>query len=110
MQGSWSIETKEEVMPKIEVTRNHNLATAALEAKADKLVKKLQEKLSGFSLEYTWRPDKSGIDFKGTNFKGKVDLHPTSIDMLVDLGFILTPFKKTVEEQLNRAIDKLLAS
>jgi len=96
-------------MPKINLERTHEFSQDVITEKADKLVKKLQEKLSGMNMQYDWRGDKSGIDFKGNGFKGNVELAPEKITMFLDLSLMLAPFKGTVEQQMNTALDKLLA-
>ena len=95
-------------MPKINLERTHEFSPDIITEKADKLVNKLQEKLSGMSMQYEWRGDKSGIDFKGNGFKGNVELLPGKITMFLDLGLMLAPFKGTVEQQMNKSLDRLL--
>ncbi len=96
-------------MPKVTVERKHNLSKEELEKKADEFIKDFAKKMASVKMEYTWRPDKSGIDFKGKGFKGTVELTSDKITLMVDLSLMLAPFKGTVEEQANKQLDKMLS-
>ena len=53
-------------MPKIKINKNHNLPMEELHKRAEELVEKLQDRMASLNMDYEWRPDKSGIDFKST--------------------------------------------
>ena len=95
-------------MPKLNFSRTHDFSSDKINARADVLVKKLKEKMASLGMDYTWRQDKSGIDFTGNGFKGTFDIKPTEVNMLIDLSLMLAPFKGMVEGQIEKALDKLV--
>jgi len=97
-------------VPKIKINKNHNLPMEELRKRAEELVEKLQDRMASLNMDYEWRPDKSGIDFKGSGFKGKVELSANGIGIMIDLSLMLAAFKGKVEERVERSLQELISA
>lgn len=96
-------------MPKIELKKEHNLPREELDPKLESYLNRLRDdKMKAMNFNYTWKPDRSGLELKGTGFSGDVKLKDNAVELVIDLSLMLSPFKGTVEESLKRGLDKYL--
>lgn len=101
-------------MPKITVDHNSSLQTPDATAKIrdffenDADLKKLDPKIK---FQYDEKTGKGRVE--GSQFKADLQLQPkdggTLVKVVVDLPFLLTPFKGKVEETLHKKLKKYLA-
>lgn len=90
-------------MSVIMVTRSHTLEFDEVKAIAEEVVVNLAEE---FGVKYHW--ENETLKFKGAGAKGKMLLSPSSVDLKMELSFLLTPFKTKIENSITRRLDDLL--
>jgi putative polyhydroxyalkanoate system protein len=90
-------------MAKIDVHRSHHLTHAKAKRAAETLAKDLKEK---FNLAWEWSGDH--IEFHRTGLSGRLLVAPSSLDLHVELGFLLTGFKGSIEREIHRQLDEIL--
>lgn len=90
-------------MSVITVNRQHSLEFEEVKAIAEEVVVNLAEE---FGVKYHW--ENETLKFKGAGAKGKMMLSTTSVDLKMELSFLLTPFKSKIENNITRRLDELL--
>ena len=60
-----------------------------------------------YGVKYHW--ENETVKFKGAGAKGKMMLSTTSVDLKMELSFLLTPFKSKIENNITRRLDELLS-
>ena len=71
-----------------------------------------QERFAKYNPTAVWAGDRAQISFsaKGITLKGSIDVTPSSIDIDIDVPFLLRPFKSVaqdaVEREITRWVDK----
>lgn len=96
-------------MPKIEISRDHNLPREELEPRIESYLTHLRDqKLKMMNFQYAWKDDRNGLSLSGTGFTGDVVLRPNGVDIVIDLSLMLAPFKGSVEESLQRGLERSL--
>lgn len=90
-------------MPKINLSRNHNLPADVIKQRLDQLGSKLTEK---YQAKTSWEGDRT-LNVKGTGVTGKLVIGEKKVDVDIDLSFMLSPMKGKIEETLGRELDKL---
>jgi putative polyhydroxyalkanoate system protein len=96
-------------MATIDITRTHSLGLESAKAKAEELAKGMQEKLG---INWKWSGNDITFDApsgmaKGTSGRVKVDA--SSIQVAIDLPFLLKAMKGTVEAKVKEKLDALIA-
>lgn len=92
-------------MPKINLSRQHNLPADVIKQRLDALGNKMQEK---FQAKTSWEGDRT-LNVKGTGVTGKLIIGEKKVDVDIDLSFMLSPMKGKIEETLGKELDKLTA-
>ena len=95
---------KRELMSVITVNRQHSLEFDEVKAIAEEVVVNLAEE---YGVKYHW--ENETVKFKGAGAKGKMMLSTTSVDLKMELSFLLTPFKSKIENNITRRLDELLS-
>jgi putative polyhydroxyalkanoate system protein len=91
-------------MAHIEISRAHGLTAKKAEAAAEQAGKRLSEE---FGLKYRW--DEEALHFERPGVKGYLHLGANSVRIVVSLGLMLTPFKKRIQEEIQRNLDEFFA-
>jgi Putative polyhydroxyalkanoic acid system protein (PHA_gran_rgn) len=68
-----------------------------------------RERFAKFNPTADWKTDDhADISFaaKGITLKGSLDVRPTSIDIDIDVPFLLRPFKSVAEDAIEREISQ----
>lgn len=91
-------------MSVITVSRSHSLEYDAVKSIAEEVVVNLAEE---FGVKYHW--ENETVKFKGAGAKGKMMLSANSVDLTMELSFLLTPFKSKIENNITRRLDELLS-
>ena len=91
-------------MSVITVSRPHNLEFDEVKTIAEQVVVKLAEE---YGVKYHW--ENETVKFKGAGAKGKMMLSSSSVDLKMELSFLLTPFKTKIENSITRRLDDLLS-
>jgi putative polyhydroxyalkanoate system protein len=60
-----------------------------------------------FGVKYHWESE--SVKFKGAGAKGRMTLTPGQIDLKMELGFLLIPFKAKIENSITRRLDECLS-
>lgn len=95
---------KREFMSVITVNRQHTLEFDEVKAIAEEVVVNLAEE---YGVKYHW--ENETVKFKGAGAKGKMMLSTTTVDLKMELSFLLTPFKSKIENNITRRLDELLS-
>ena len=91
-------------MSVITVSRSHTLEFDEVKVIAEDVVANLAEE---FGVKYHW--ENETVKFKGAGAKGKMMLSPSSVDLKMELSFMLTPFKTKIQNSITRRLDELLS-
>ncbi len=91
-------------MSVITVSRPHTLEFDEVKAIAEEVVVNLAEE---FGVKYHW--ENETVKFKGAGAKGRMMLSSSSVDLKMELSFLLTPFKSKIENSITRRLDELLS-
>jgi len=89
-------------MPSISVTRKHDLPQKKAKAAAEKIAKDLQKR---FGLDYAWNGE--CIEFNRPGVTGTMTVGKDHIKLEADLGWLLTPLKPKIEDEIVAQLDKL---
>jgi putative polyhydroxyalkanoate system protein len=90
-------------MSVILVSRPHNLEFEQVKAIAEDVIVNLAEE---FGVKYHW--ENETVKFKGAGAKGHMMLSPATVDLKMELSFLLIPFKSKIENSITRRLDELL--
>jgi len=88
-------------MPTIDIRRPHNLPMAQARAIVDQVATRMREK---FDMQSQWQDDT--LRFSRSGVKGSIVVAPTLIHVTAELGFMLTPLKGMVEQEIRRKLDE----
>ena len=91
-------------MARISIHRAHHLSHAKAKAAAETLAKDLESK---FSLHYAWEGDH--ITFKRPGVTGRLRVAPAELELHVELGFLVSAFRSSIEQEIHRQLDEILA-
>jgi len=89
-------------MPSISVSRKHALPQKKARAAAEKIAKDLQKR---FGLDYAWNGE--CIEFNRPGVTGTMTVGKDHIKLEADLGWLLTPLKPKIEDEIVAQLDKL---
>lgn len=94
-------------------TVQHDLGQARARQVADAAFASYQKRFSQYSPKATWVSDRRAeisFNVKGMKLNGNVEVGPSTIDMDLDVPFLLRPFKGkalgVIEEEIRSWIDK----
>jgi len=67
-----------------------------------------QERFAKYNPTAAWSEDRAQISFtaKGITLKGSLEVTPTSIDIDLDVPFLLRPFKGVAQDAVKREISR----
>ena len=89
-------------MSEIRVNRTHHLALEQARTLAEGLVANLAQE---FGVKYHWEDDT--VKFKGAGAKGHMTVLSESVELKMELGFLLRPFKGKIENSIKRRLDEV---
>ena len=90
-------------MATISMARKHSLTHKKAKAVAEKIAKDLRKR---FELEYAWNGDH--IEFERPGVTGRMAVGKEKIALDVNLGWLLTPLKPTIEKEIAAQLDRLI--
>jgi hypothetical protein len=96
-------------MPKINVTKSHQVPLEDAKARTRSLLEQFQAKNASIIDDVSWSPDGCVGTAKGSMFKGTFKVTPSQIVCDIDLSFMAAPFKGKVEAGLQKKLDELFA-
>jgi putative polyhydroxyalkanoate system protein len=91
-------------MPRINVCKKHNKDSKQTRELAEQLAEKLQ---ANYQLNCQWQGE--SLAFNRPGLSGDLHLDPGEIRISMKIGILMTPFSKTIEAELNNALDKYLS-
>jgi putative polyhydroxyalkanoate system protein len=89
-------------MPTISIQRRHKLEHKKAQAAARKIAKDLHQR---FDLKCTW--DGDNVSFQRPGLSGQMRLGRNSVELNVQLSFLLTPLKGPIENAIRDELDTL---
>ena len=90
-------------MATISIAKRHRLSHKKAKEAADKIARDLK---SRFSFDYAWNGDR--IEFERPGVSGSMHVKKDQIVLDVSLGFLLTPLKPSIENEIHAQLDRLL--
>ncbi len=88
-------------MSGIDIRHSHSLP----HAKARKAVEDMAEKLAErFEIEHEW--DGDTLLFNRSGVDGKIALSPKELHVTAKLGFLVSMFKDSIEQEIRRVLDE----
>ena len=90
-------------MATISISRKHALTHKKAKAVAEKIAKDLNKR---FDLDYEWSGDR--VEFERPGVSGQMRVAKDHIALDVNLGWLLTPLKPTIEREITAQLDKLI--
>ena len=92
-------------MSEILITRNHRLSAKKARAAAEHVALDLQKE---YELECEWGDD-GVLRFERPGLHGKLTLAKGEVTVLVNLGFLLWPFRASLEREIHAYFDERFA-
>ena len=89
-------------MSVIRVNRTHRLALEEARTLAEELVVNLAQE---FGVKYHWEDET--VKFKGAGAKGHMTVLADRVELKMELGFLLKPFKSKIENSIKRRLDEV---
>lgn len=93
-------------MAHIDISRSHKLAPKKARAAAEQAGKHLSEE---FGLKYHWAGD-GELRFERPGVTGHLELHKSSVRIVVSLGLMLLPFRSRIEHEVHKNLDQLFGA
>lgn len=96
-------------MAEIRIHRDHDLGLKKAREIAWKWAEQVEEK---FDMECTVHEGDDGdtVEFTRSGVKGELTVAADHFDLVAQLGFLLGAFKKTIEGEVEKELDSLLAA
>ena len=91
-------------MAKIQLTRPHALTLETLRERMREVERKLQTK---YGAQTSWSDDRT-LRVSGPGVEGTMVIRVESVDVDIDLGFMLGPLKGKLEEGLARQLERVV--
>lgn len=88
-------------MPRIDISRPHQLSVAEARAVVDKVSARMQEK---FGMTGQWQGDTLGFSRPGVN--GAITVGADTIQVKAELGLMLAPLKGMLEQEIRRKLEE----
>lgn len=92
-------------MSEILITRKHRLSAKKARAAAEHVALDLQKE---FKLAYSWAED-GALHFEGSGVHGRLTLAKGEVTVQVALGFLLRPFRASLEREIHDYFDERFA-
>lgn len=89
-------------MSTIDINRSHSLDHDHAREAAESLARDLSQQ---FDVNYNWEGDT--LRFKRSGVKGHLNVTPAELQVHLELGMMLRPFKSRFESEINSQLDKL---
>lgn len=93
-------------MPKLEITQSHKVSAEEAKKRLDTLSQELSEK---YGLSSTWKSD-TQAEVKRTGATGTINIEPSQVRVNLDLSFVLSPMKDTIEKKIKDELAKLFTT
>jgi putative polyhydroxyalkanoate system protein len=90
-------------MSRIHVRRKHRLGRERARKTAEKLAKKLARE---YKAKYRWVDD--DLEFRSSGVNGKLNIRDDEVEIRMELGMMLSPFKSKIEKGLRAELDGIL--
>lgn len=96
-------------MAEIRIHRDHDLGLKKAREIAWKWAEQVEEK---FDMECTVHEgeDEDSVEFTRSGVKGELTVAADHFELVAQLGFLLGAFKKTIEAEVEKELDSLLAA
>ena len=104
-QYHWSAKTRdhrEEAVATIQIRREFTMPRKKLRKKLEELAANMQDK---WQLDCQWQ-SKNCLDFQRSGAKGTIEIHKHELELNAELGMLMSAFKDTIEEEINKFIDQ----
>jgi putative polyhydroxyalkanoate system protein len=88
-------------MPKIDISRPHQLSVAEARAVVDKVAARMQEK---FGMTGQWHGNTLGFSRPGVS--GAITVESETIQVKAELSLMLAPLKGMFEQEIQRKLDE----
>lgn len=88
-------------MSGIDIRHSHSLPRAKARKAVEEIAKKLAER---FEIEYAWEGD--DLHFNRSGVDGKIALRPDELHVTARLGFLISAFKGSIENEIQRVLDE----
>ncbi len=85
----------------IDIRHSHSLPHAKARKAVEEVAQKLAER---FDFEYAW--DGDTLNFNRSGVDGKIALEPKSLHVTAKLGFLVSAFKGSIENEIRRVLDE----
>lgn len=90
-------------MSTIDINRHHSLDHDHARQAAESLAQDLSKQ---FDVDYQWEGDT--LRFKRSGVKGHLNVTPEELQVHLELGLMLRPFKSRFESEIQSQLDKLV--
>jgi putative polyhydroxyalkanoate system protein len=90
-------------MSRIHVRKKHSLGHKEARRTAEKLAQKLARE---YNAKYQWKDD--DLEFKSTGVNGQLHIREHEVEIEVNLGMMMRPFKSKIEQGLRAELDEIL--
>ena len=91
-------------MSSIRVTRDHKLGREAARAEVECIARRVSDE---FGADYAWQGDT--LNFAHSGVSGRISITDDSLDLTIQLGWMLAALKEQIEHQIVGKIDERLA-
>jgi putative polyhydroxyalkanoate system protein len=91
-------------MPRIDIRRPHQLSLSEARAVVDQVAARMRDK---FGTSDEWQGDTLRFSRSGVN--GSIAVADKTIDVVVELGLMLSPMKGMIEQEIRRKLDEHFA-
>jgi putative polyhydroxyalkanoate system protein len=85
----------------------HSLGLDGAKAVVGGLVKKIEDNYGSLISDIKWNDDKTAADVKGKGFSGNFALTADTVKINIELGFLTSPFKGKIEEEIDKQVADL---
>jgi putative polyhydroxyalkanoate system protein len=91
-------------MPRIDIRRPHQLSIAEARAVVDKVAARMREK---FGMDGKWQGD--SLEFSRSGASGSIHVGEHAIQVVVELGMMLSPLRGMIEQEIRHKLDEHFA-
>jgi len=100
---SWFCARGELFLATINIQRSHQLPLDEVKQKAEQLAQNLTQRIGG---RYRWQGDT--VHYTYTGVKARIDCSDSDILIDINLNFLASVFRGTIEEEVKETLDKHL--
>lgn len=91
-------------MPRIDIRHAHHCSQDHARAAVDRIADKLRER---YQVDCVW--DQDTLKFKRSGVDGQIRLLDGQVQVLADLGFLLSALRGTIESEIHRYLERELS-